>query len=134
MLKVTLKFAVVLLLITLASCTDSTGKHTKEDTLRIADAASEKVIDSAYAVITKECDSLLQFKVPLLVDSLLKNDSLKLGSVYDTTIVYNGQDEKAEKVIRQLRADCDSSLLKETYKRLQQQQRLKPKRNTKPKA
>lgn len=132
MFKVTLKFAAISFF--LASCSGYADEHNKEDTLRIKDAASEKVIDSAYAAITRECDSLLQFKVPLLVDSLLKNDSLKLGSVYDTMIFYNGQDEKAEKVIRQLRADCDSSLLKETYKRLQQQQRPKPKRNIKLKA
>ena len=134
MSKVTLKFTALLFLTVLASCSGSTDEHTKEDTLRIKDAASEKVIDSAYAVITRECDSLLQFKVPLLVDSLLKNDSLKLGSVYDTGIVYNGQDEKAEKIIRQLRADCDSSLLKETYKRYRQQQPPKPKQNIKRKA
>jgi hypothetical protein len=134
MLKVTLKFTLFLLLTALVSCSDSTGKHTKEDTLRTRDAASEKKIDSAYAVITRECDSLLQFKVPVLVDSLLKNDSLKLTSLYDTGIVYKGQDEKADKIIRQLRADCDSNLLRETYKRFRQQQRLKPKRNIKPKA
>ena len=134
MFKVTLKFTVLLILIVLASCSGSTGEHTKEDTMRIKDAASEAKIDSAYALITRECDSLMQFKVPLLVDSLLKNDSLKLGSVYDTSMIYNGSDEKAEKIIRQLRADCDSSLLKETYKRYRQQQRPKPKRNIKPKA
>jgi hypothetical protein len=134
MLKVTLKFTVFLLLTALVSCTDATSKHTKEDTLRIADAASEKKIESAYAVITRECDSLLQFKVPLLVDSMLKHDSLKLTSLYDTGIAYNGQDEKAERIIRQLRADCDSSLLRETYKRFRQQQLLKPKRHIKPKA
>ncbi len=134
MLKVTLKFTVPLFFAALVSCSDSAGRHMEEDTLRARDAASEKKIDSAYAVITRECDSLLQFKVPVLVDSLLKNDSLKLTSLYDTGRVYNGQDEKADKIIHQLRADCDSNLLRETYKRFRQQQRLKPKRNIRPKA
>ena len=130
MFKVTLKLARSFLLVTLMACNNAAEDHTKEDRIRIADAASEAIIDSAYTAINRQCDSLRQFKVPIMADSLLKNDSLDLNIFFDTSLYIN-KDEKAEKVIRQLQADCDSSLQKETYKIYRQQQRSKPKRRIK---
>jgi hypothetical protein len=43
-------------------------------------------------------------------------------------------DEKVQRVIQQLRADCDSNLQRETYKRVQWLQQLKRQKRTMPKA
>ncbi|MEO8772014.1 MAG: hypothetical protein ABI402_18090 [Ferruginibacter sp.] len=38
---------------------------------------AEKRLDAAYSSITKHCDSLLTYELPLKVDSILKTDTLK---------------------------------------------------------
>ena len=38
---------------------------------------AEKKLDAAYTDITKHCDSVLTYELPLKVDSILKTDSLK---------------------------------------------------------
>jgi hypothetical protein len=127
MFKVTLKSFVAIFLVVITACNEPADEHTKEDTLKMADAASEARIDSAYKAINRICDSLTQFKVPVMADSLLKNDSLNLAIYFDTA-QFTSDDKKAETIIRQLQADCDSNLQKETYKRYQQLRLLKVKR------
>ena len=97
------------------------------------DSASEASIDSAYAAIRSACDTLMVYQVPQMVDSFLKDPAL-LQPFFSQHDRYSSTDEKAEKVIRQLQADCDSSLLKETYRRARLRQKLKPVRRKKLKA
>ena len=114
------------------ACTGQDAPVVNYDSLRSRDAASEAKIDTMYAVIKRDCDSLLQFKVPALADSLLKQDSLAITAVIDTS--YTDADEKAARVIRQLKADCNASLLKETYKRWRQLKAQGSKRHNRKKA
>ena len=73
---------------------------------------------------------MMVYQVPQMVDSLLK-DSALVFAFFNTNNLYTDADEKVEKVIRQLQADCDSNLLKETYKRARLRQKLKPVRRKK---
>ncbi len=91
----------------------------------LKDSVSEARIDSAYASIKKQCDTLMVYQVPQMVDSFLK-DSALLQKFFDTNFVYRDADKKVEKVIRQLRADCDSSLQKETYRKALLRPKAKP--------
>lgn len=100
--------------------------------LHYIDSASEARIDSAYAAIRANCDTLLKYKAPVMADSLLK-DSASLIKFFDT-VRYMDADKKAERVIRQLQADCDSNLLKETYRIARLRQKSKPVRRKKLKA
>jgi len=115
----------------LPACKDN-NVHTKERTLQMSDSLTELKIDSAYKAITDRCDTLMVKLVPLMVDTLLKNDSCRLNIFFDTQAIHTG-DAKADKVIAQLRADCDSSLLKETYKRRLLLPAAKPKLSAKKK-
>ena len=94
------------------------------------DSVSEARIDSAYAEIKGNCDTLMVYQVPKMVDSLLKDSNL-VFAFFDTTNLFNDADEKVQKVVRQLIADCDTNLLKETYKRARLRQKLKPMRRKK---
>lgn len=132
MFKVTIKYTLFFTLPIWLGCNSPGRPSAEEDSMRKADAASEARIDSAYKAIAQECDSLLLFTVPMLVDALIRHDSLVITGVSDT--FFYDTDQKAEKVIRQLKADCNANLLKETYKRYRQQQLLKPRRHRKVKA
>jgi hypothetical protein len=94
------------------------------------DSVSEARIDSAYAIIKDRCDTLMVQQVPQMVDSMIK-DSALLKTFFDSTKLFTDADKKVEKVIRQLQADCDSNLLKETYRRALLQKRSKPVRRKK---
>lgn len=91
------------------------------------DSVSEARIDSAYTALNTACDSMMVYRVPRMVDSLL-TDPAWLQTFFDSRKSYGDADKKVEKVIRQLQADCDSSLLKETYRKARQRQRSKPAR------
>ncbi len=124
MLKVTIKFTVPVFFLLLQSCkTADKSREAEEENRLQADSVSEARIDSAYAAINKACDTLLVHKVPLLVELLKKKDTNAVKKIFDTPALYVDADKKVEKVIRQLKADCDTNLLKETYRRL----RLRPK-------
>jgi hypothetical protein len=126
MLKVTLKFSFYCVIVFCCGCSE-TGKGRPElEIQHVADSLSEVRIDSAYAAIKSQCDTMMVHQVPLMVDSLLKDSALLLH-FFDTGKLYSDADEKVEKVIRQLKSDCDSSLLKETYRRARLLQKLKPK-------
>jgi hypothetical protein len=126
MLKVTLKFSFYCVIILFCGCSEADKTLPELEIQRAKDFLSEARIDSAYAAIKNQCDTMMVYQVPKMVDSLLK-DSALLQKFFDTTRLYNDADEKVEKVIRQLQADCDSSLLKETYRRALLRQKLKPK-------
>ena len=124
MLKVTIKFTALAFFLLLQSCkTGNNNKAEEEKKLLQADSLSEARIDSAYAAINNACDTLLVHEVPKMVELLKSKDTNAIRKIFDTAVLFVDADKKVEKVIRQLKADCDSSLLKETYRRL----RLLPK-------
>jgi len=132
MLKVTIKFAVYCAIFWVCGCNAPETGPSEQEIQHYNDSVSELRIDSAYREIKMACDTMMVYQVPKMVDSLLK-DSALLQSFFDSNNIYIDADKKTEKVIRQLKADCDSSLLKETYRRARLQQKLKPKQHTKAK-
>jgi hypothetical protein len=126
LLKVTLKFSFYCVIILFCGCAGHDNAVSEFEMQRIKDSVSEARIDSANTAIKSKCDTLMVYQLPKMIDSLLK-DSASLRQFFDTTKLYNDADEKVEKVIRQLLAECDSNLLKETYRIAQQRQKLKPK-------
>ena len=140
MLKVTIKFtAVVFFLIAgccvaLSACKMGTNREQEDESVQKKDSISEARIDSAYLAINNACDTALLHIVPRLTDSLLRGDSIYLKTFFDSVALYTDADKKVEKVVRQLKADCDSNLLKETYKRVRLLQRPKPRLHKKAKA
>ena len=130
MLKVTLKFCFYYVIMLFWGCSGQDKKPTEFEIQRMKDSVSEARIDSANDAIKTECDTLMVYQVPKMVDSLLK-DSALLQNFFDTNFVYNDADKKVEKVVRQLQADCDSNLLKETYRIARLRQKLKPKQHPK---
>ena len=130
MLNRTIKFVVYCGLISFCGCTDGESRPTALEIQHYKDSVSEARIDSAYAEIRSNCDTMMVYQVPKMVDSMLK-DSALVFAFFNTKNLYTDADEKVEKVIRQLQADCDSNLLKETYKRARLRQKLKPMRRKK---
>ena len=114
-------------------CSDGPKEPSVLEIQHVQDSLSEARIDSAYAAIRSACDTMMVHQVPVMVDSFLK-DSVLISKFFDSTDIFHDADQKVEKVIRQLKADCDSSLLKETYRRAQLRQRSKPMRRKKLKA
>ena len=133
MLNVTIKFTVYCVFFLILGCTGGEKQAAELQMQHYNDSLSEARIDSAYAAIRAACDTMMVYQVPKKVDSLLK-DSALVQTFFDTNILYSDADKKAEKVIRQLQADCDSNLLKETYRIARLRQKLKPVRHKKLKA
>jgi len=125
MLKRTIKFFIYCLGIVICGCDGGERAPSLQEIQHQQDSLSEARIDSAYTAINNNCDTLMVHLVPQLVDSFLKDTALP-RSYFETLQPYHDTDKKAEKVIRQLQADCDSSLLKETYKRARLRQKAKP--------
>ena len=133
MLKRTIKFIFYCVFILFWGCSGGLKEPSAMEIKHNRDSVSEARIDSAYAAIRTACDTMLVYQVPAMVDSFLKDPAL-VKTFFDTTQVYSDADNKVEKVIRQLQADCDSNLLKETYRIAQLRQKLKPVRRKKLKA
>ena len=132
MLNVTIKFTVYCVFPLILGCNSSPGKTPEPPDTHYSDSISEWRIDSAYTAIKRRCDTFIRYRVPVLVDSLKKDSSL-LKQYFDSSKLFTDADKKVERVVRQLLADCDSSLLKETYRRARQLQKSRPKKNTKAK-
>lgn len=130
MLKVTLIFSVYCMALVFFSCKYKEKEPSAELVQHYRDSVSEARIDSAYKAIKSRCDTQMLYQVPIMVDSFLKNPAL-VTKFFDTANIYTDADKKVEKVIRQLLADCDSNLLKETYKIARYRQQLKPQRHKK---
>lgn len=130
LLKVTLNFSIYCAVILFCGCGEAEKPPTELEMQHFKDSVSEARIDSAYVLIKSQCDTLMVYQVPRMVDSLLK-DSALLQNFFDSTKLYTDTDKKVEKVIRQLQADCDSSLLQRTYKTAQLKLRSKPVRRKK---
>lgn len=125
MLKVTLKFIVYCACGMFLGCGEGEKQPSGTEMQHIQDSVSEARIDSAYAAIRANCDTLMRYQVPRMVDSLLKDPAL-LTPFFDSVPLFLDADKKVEKVVQQLQADCDSSLLKETYRIALLRQRSKP--------
>jgi len=132
MLKVTLKFIVYCVFLLFLGCSGAQQQPSLTDIQHYKDSVSEARIDSAYAAIKTNCDTLMVYQVPKMVDSLMK-DSALLKNFFDSSL-YRDADQKVEKVVQQLQADCDSSLLKETYRIARLRQKSKPQPRKKLKA
>lgn len=132
MLNVTIKLTVYCTIFLFLGCNEPKKDVPGLEDLHYADSASEARIDSAYAAIRANCDTLIKYKAPAMADSLLK-DSASVKKLFDT-VLYRDADKKVERVIRQLQADCDSNLLKETYRIARLRQKAKPVRHKKAKA
>ena len=130
LLKVTLKFSIYCVIVLFWGCTGGEKQQTYLEIQHFKDSVSEARIDSAYAIIKSQCDTLMVQQVPVMVDSFLK-DSALLQPFFDSTELYRDADKKVEKVIRQLQADCDSNLQKETYRRARLLLKAKPVRRKK---
>jgi len=116
LLKVTLNFCIYCAITLFSGCAEVEKPQTELEVQRIKDSISEARIDSAYAAITSECDTLMVHQVPVMVELFFK-DSAFLQEFFDSAYLYTDADKKVEKVIRQLQADCDSNLQRETYRR-----------------
>lgn len=128
--KVTLIFSIYCILWGVFGCKHPKNQASEELLLNFRDSITETRIDSAYRQIKTDCDSLIVYQVPKMVDSFLRNPA-SMSAFFDTANQFFDEDLKLEKVVRLLKADCDSSLLKETYRRAQLQQKLKKRRQTK---
>lgn len=133
MLKVTLNFTFYCIVFLFCGCEDEKNEPSDNEIQHYRDSLSEARIDSAYVEIKMNCDTMLVYEVPKMVDSFLK-DSAFLQTFFDNKNIYSDADTKVEKVIRQLQADCDSNLLKETYRKVRLRQKLKPRQRKKLKA
>jgi hypothetical protein len=117
MLKVTLNFSYYWVIILFSGCAAGGNEGSLLEIQRLKDSVSEARIDSAYLAIKSNCETLMIYQVPKMVDSLLK-DSTLLQHFFDTGKIFSDADNKVEKVVRQLQADCDSNLLKETCRKV----------------
>lgn len=62
----------VLLLMGVAGCENQHDREVYQQQFRSrVDAAAEARIDSAYKAIQERCDSLMEFRVPVVVDSIV---------------------------------------------------------------
>lgn len=108
------------------SCKDN--QHTyKIDAETLKDAAFEHIIDSFNVIINTNCQRALQEEVPVLAEKIIKGDSLAILYYFQNKEKYTDSISKIQKVITALQEECDSSLLKETYRRVRQLQKLKQK-------
>ena len=133
MLKVTLKFSFYCVIFCFTACTEAEKQPDELELLHYKDSLSEARIDSAYTAIKSNCDTLMKKQVPQMVDSFLKDPAL-LQAFFHTENIYTDVDKKVERVVRQLQAECDSNLQKETYRIAQLRQRSKPKLRKRSKA
>lgn len=74
-MKVT-AFVVIVFVITLCACKQILQVEDDLDLQQKADSIASKKIDSAYRQICRQCDSARKYRLPEMVDSLLKNDTL----------------------------------------------------------
>ncbi len=124
MLKVSVKCSFFTVFIIFFGCSDPEEQHFETESQHVKDSISEVRIDSAFSAITINCDTLMVYQVPKMVDSFFKKPGL-LQAFFKNNNKYSDADKKVEKVIRELQADCDSNLLKETYRIIRLRQKLK---------
>jgi len=122
MLKVTIKFTgcLVFCLALGVGCGPADDSEQEKDAaLHRADSLSEARIDSAYKAIGDSCDTLRVHLVPGFVDSLMKGDTAYMDEYFNSGTPFIDSNKKVEKIVRQLQADCDSNLRRETFKRME---------------
>ncbi len=78
-MKVTVN-AVIIFVISLLSCQQADNSDDRLTYLQQMDSIAGKKVDSAYRAITMYCDTIADQKVAFLVDSLVKMDTLQMGT------------------------------------------------------
>jgi hypothetical protein len=73
---VTLRFVSIFIIYLVVGCSASTTEEVDIQFQQQLDSIAEFKIDSAYKKIQMECDSMQKIRLPIMVDSLLKIDSL----------------------------------------------------------
>ena len=81
-MKVT-DFLVIIFVITYTSCQQIDTKDEELAFQQKTDSIASRQIDSAYKKITRDCDTALKYRLPAMVDSLLRFDTATLKK--DTT-------------------------------------------------
>lgn len=79
-MKVT-EFTVIIFAISLFSCTRIDKADEKLAFQQKVDSAASKKIDSAYKKIMENCDTAQKYRLPALVDSILKADTISIQTV-----------------------------------------------------
>ncbi len=133
MLKVTLKFIFYCVILLFGGCRQDEEPPAGLEIQHFQDSVSEARIDSAYLSIKSNCDTLMLKQVPRMVDSFLR-DSALLQQFFRPRSTYTDVDKKVERVVRQLQAECDSNLQKETYRIARLRLKAKPQLRKKLKA
>jgi hypothetical protein len=136
MQKAARRFIYLLLLLPVSCASNRDPEIEMNELKRKTDSLAENAIDSAYSAIKNECDTAMRYlptavsesgyiktlisKKEKIADSTLR---LVLGKIMlDSTfqrgrsILYPVEFEKVNKVIKALKDECDTSLLKETYR------------------
>jgi len=136
MLKVTIKFAVCSVFCCALSwgCEPQQKRGDGDADRHYTDSISEVRIDSAYRAISDSCDSMRIHKLPQFTDSLMRGDTAFMNNFFDSAVLFHDADQKVEKVVRQLKGDCDTNLRRETYKRARLLLKVKRSLHTKRKA
>lgn len=125
MLKVTIKLAVLLLI--LVACNENVQYKDPDPSYKMADSVAETRIDSANAAIRDSCDSAVKKLVPRFADSLLTGDTAFMLQYFSSQPLFTDSNIKVQNVVRKLKEDCDSNLQKETYKLARRLRLSKPK-------
>jgi hypothetical protein len=122
MCKTSPKLTFIAIMVTISACDNNNGRM-RETEQGFKDSVAESLIDSANFAIAGECDTLMKYKVPVLVKAVTSKDSLTVKIFSDSLCAYKNPIVRVEKIIGQLKADCNANLLKETYRRVQQLQK-----------
>lgn len=131
MFKETIKFSIWFnFSLLINACNNHNRMTEKEKMQRLNDSVTEVRIDSIYKVILSECDTLRKYRVPQLAQSLLQKDTIKLKKFNDSLCFFSDSVPKVEKVVQQLKLDCDANLIKETFALAQRLKQVKPKQLT----
>ncbi len=113
---------IVFLIFTAAGCIN----HAEEQQYmrhRAEDAAVEARIDSAYPLLVAQCETLRVHRLRVMIDSVLQlpaavvdsTEALWEQQVQADTVMPPGAG-KAERIMYELRRDCYTNLLRETYR------------------
>lgn len=133
-IKETIKFTGLLLIVFIINaCNNHNGMADMQKKQQFTDSVTEARIDSFYKITLAECDTLKKYKVPQLAQLLLQKDTAAFQRFNDSLCFFRDSVAKVQKVVQQLKLECDSNLIKETFALTQQLKQAKPKQPTKKK-
>lgn len=121
MFKIHTIFCVCIGIAAALSCHNNQQQY-KIDAETVKDAASERIIDSFNTIINKNCELAVLNEAPALAQKIVSGDTAAVFNYFSQKHRYADTVEKVQKVITALQNECDSNLLKETYRIVQQLQ------------